>query len=274
MTSIVVMKHPDAIHLLTDSASYTVDGVVTGFEDKVSVLPDINMAIFTRGPVIARHLFALSLVDRFASFDDFILDAPNHVRKVYLDHEDMLRQCGHPDTEFYCFGWSEHRQRPEGYQIRCGYEDSACYTDAKSAPKLKGGKGVYNKPFILHSVANLSMAPGIFSSDDLKAAGFPFHLATEDMTPEVDMLQIMEMMRRKPCARFPDQSKTITCGGRALLTTVTRRGSSQKVLVEWPDAIGEPIQAAAPVDWKVWRDGATFRHKLTSSRRALRKVAA
>jgi len=249
MSAIVILKQSDAIYCLTDAASYTADGVVTGVGKKVSVLPDINMVIATRGPCEANTVFALSFVDQFSSFDDFVANAPEHVRRVYFDYEDFMRRGGHPDVEFYCFGWSKQRGQPEGYQIRCGYPDSKMYSDMKNAPKRE----ILNLPFHLHKISDFAIAPGIFSRADLEATQFPAHLKPAGMNPEVDMLHVMEMMRRKPTSRFPDQPKRILVGGHALLTKVDQHGVQQKTLTEWPLDVGEHVQTPAPIDWNEWR---------------------
>jgi hypothetical protein len=272
MSAIVILKQPDALYLLTDGASYTADGVVTSIEPKVAVLPDINMAIFTRGPAGSSHLAMFTWLDEFASFDEFAADSVEHVRKLYFQNEAWMRRGGHPDLEFFFAGWSELRNRPECYLIRCGYEDSACHYHKKMGSKA--GSKYRDKPFQKQPVSDFCFAPGIFEKSDLTATKFPTHLKPKDLTPEVDMLHVMEMMRRKPCARFDDQPKRITVGGHALLTRIDADGVTQKMLAEYPDAIGEPIQAPAPLDWQRWRDGALFRHKLRSPANDNRRAAA
>jgi hypothetical protein len=223
-------------------------------------MPDINMAITTRGPAGAAHLALFTFIDQFPSFDNFVANAAEHVRAWYFDHESWMRKGGHPDLEFYFFGWSEKRTRPEGYLIRCGYADSACYRDQKSG--AKAGRKYRNKPFIVQELSDFCCAPGIFQMSDLAAAKFPVNLKPKDLTPEIDLLHIMEMLRRTPDARFPGDKKAIFIGGHATLTCIDADGVTQKTLATWPDAIGEPILVSAPLDWQRWRDGQMFRHRL------------
>ena len=95
---------------------------------------------------------------------------------------------------------------------------------------------------------------------------FPVHLKPKDFTPEVDSLN--EMMRRTP-------SKThgLRVGGHAQMTIIARDGITQKMLAEYPDAIGQPLGAPPALDWKRWRDAAEFRHKLTTSSHRQGKIA-
>jgi hypothetical protein len=272
MSAIVILKQSDAIYMLADGASYTADGVVTSIEPKVAVLPDINMAIFTRGPAGSAHLAMFTWLGEFTSFDEFVDCAPEHVRKFYFQNETWMRKGGHPDLEFYFAGWSELRNRPEGYLIRCGYDDSACHVDRKKGSKA--GRKYRNKPFQMQAVSDFCMAPGIFDKSQLAAANFPTHLKPKDLTPDVDMLHVIEMMRRAPCARFDDQPKRITVGGHALLTRIGADGVTQKTIAEWPDAIGEPIQAPAPLDWQRWRASKEFRRKMTSPANSNRSTPA
>jgi hypothetical protein len=78
-------------------------------------------------------------------------------------------------------------------------------------------------------------------------------LKVSELSPEIDMLHVMEMMRRTPDARFPSEKKVITCGGHALLTRIDPYGVTQKTLTEWPHVIGQPIQVPPPLDWAAWR---------------------
>jgi hypothetical protein len=261
MTALVYLRQDDALYLLTDGASYTDDGVVTAIEPKPAVMPDdTNMVIFTRGPAGSAHLAAFNFVDQFASFDEFVDGAEQNVLKWYFDYEIWMRRGHHPDLEFYFFGWSEKRARPEGYQIRCGYEDSTFHSDKNVGRK----QGIRNKPFVRLELPDLSVAPGIFDKSVLAATKFPAHLKPRDLVPEVDVLHLMEVLRRTPCARFPGDPETITVGGHALLTRIDADGVTQKMLAEYPDAIGEPIQTPPPLDWERWRASREFRRKMIS----------
>jgi hypothetical protein len=214
------------------------------------------MVIFTQGPAGSAHLAAFTFVDQFPSFDAFVVSAGANVRKWYFDHESWMRAGGHPDLVFYFFGYSEKRERPEGYMIRCAYDKAAFDRDGKvSRDGWFWNRKVKLKPFqVLPISGNLSISPGVFSKDELAAAAFPVHLQAKDLVPEVDMLHIMEMMRRKPCSRFPEEPARVAVGGHALLTTIGATGVTQKLLAEYPDDIGKPIKAPAPLDWKQWRD--------------------
>jgi hypothetical protein len=133
--------------------------------------------------------------------------------------------------------------------IRCGFDESTFYRDqAAGHPDM-----VAKAPFEIHVVSDFSCAPGLFGSVDLDAAGFPVHLRPLKFDPEVDLLHVFEMLRRTPCARFPGDPLQIMVGGHALLTRVGRDGITQKMLAEYDDAIGEPIQRSAPLNWKQWR---------------------
>jgi hypothetical protein len=127
---------------------------------------------------------------------------------------------------------------------------------------MKGAKASQkyrSAPFVMQAVGDFCFAPGIFEKADLAATKFPVHLKVADLTPEIDLLHVLEMMRRTPCARFDDQPKTITTGGHATLTRIDADGVTQKTLVTWPDMIGEVIPVSPPIDWQRWRDGLVSR---------------
>jgi hypothetical protein len=259
MSAIAILRHKDAIHFVTDGLSYTPEGIVTGCCSKVGVVDDLKMAIFTRGPSFGAHTAAEFFADRFASFDDFVEVAPEAIRIFYETYEAEMRASSHPDMEFYFFGWSAKRTKPEAYRVRCGYSDSIMYSDKEDS---SGGRYV-DKPFTLLTLPDLGLAPGL-QPWQLKAARFASHLKTEQMVPDVDLLHLIEIMRRTPTARFPDQPKSITVGGHAELTTVDDRGVSHRILAEYDYAIGEPLAAAAPLDWKRWRGKAALNYRLAS----------
>lgn len=255
MTALVYLKTPAAMHLMTDSACYFPDATVVGFAPKVAVLPDINMAIFTRGPAGAADIARDAWVGRFTSYDAFAANAVENVRAFYYSKEKALRATGQPDLEFYYFGYSKRHGCFEGRQIRCGFEDSAMHTDQD----IGGAHIVRNPPFVEHELKVFGMAPGLFTKEDLAAATSPIHVKPSKWIPEIDMLQVLEMMRRKPEARFPGQPLRIYTGGHALLTTVTTSGITQKIVADFGDEIGRPIQQPAPVNWKRWREEALRR---------------
>jgi hypothetical protein len=256
MSSIVILKQPGAIYTLTDGASWTADGIVTAIGPKTAVLPDINMAIFTQGPATLAWLGLYTFVDQFASFDHFVGEAAAHVRKLYFDHESLMREGGNPDAVFYFFGYSDRRSQIEGYVIHCSYDREGFYRDQKISVRGWSGrsKDVKIKPFVAYPITgNLTVAPGIFSKADLDAANFPTHLKPAELVPEIDMLHVFEMLRRTPCARFANEPKRINVGGHALLTRIDADGVTQTILAEYDDPIGWPIQEAPPLDWAKWR---------------------
>jgi hypothetical protein len=259
MSGIIVLKQPGVIYTLVDGASYTPDGILTNITAKTAPLPDIRMSIFTQGPAGAAHLAAIAFYEQFASFDEFAADSAEHVRKFYFDNEAWMRRGGRPELVFYFTGYSDKRSRPEGYMIRCAFDDNAFAHDSGRKKNFK------LKPFVRHTIADdLSVSPGIFSKADLVAAKFPTHLAPKFLDPETDMLHIMEMIRRKPCSFYPGDPDRIMVGGCALLTRIDEFTITQKVLAEYPDAIGEPMMAPAPLDYARWRAGREFRRKLTT----------
>jgi hypothetical protein len=170
--------------------------------------------------------------------------------------------------EFYFFGWSPARNRPEGYRVRCGYADSVMFTDGEN----KNAGRYTEEPFTLSVLPDVGVAPALLPPQ-LKAAHFASHLKTHQMTPEVDLLHLIEILRRTPTSRFPDQPKTITVGGHAELTTVSAAGITQRILAEYDYAIGEPVPRAAPLDWKAWRRAAELKRKLSAPNNQKAKAA-
>jgi hypothetical protein len=257
MSAIAILQKPEALYFATDCASYDIDGVITALDSKVAIIPDIPMAIFTRGPSGASHVAMFEFLDKFATFDQFVDDASATIRKFYYGYESYMRKCGHPDLEFYFFGWSERREQPEGYMIRCGYADSALHSD-KKAPGHKRERKYRAKPFVVQSLPIFGHAPGLFGPAEFAVCAFP-RGKPADLLPELDLLHVVEMMRHTPT-----RNGQINVGGSVELTTVNESGITKKTLKKYDDVIGQPIKAIAPLDWKRWRDNQAFRHKLTS----------
>jgi hypothetical protein len=244
MSAIAILRQKKAIHFLTDAASYTADGVVTGIGSKVGLIENPPIAIYTRGPANTATLAARQLDGAFASFDDLIANAEDRIKCFYYVNAEHMRASGFPDLDMYLFGWSESRNCPEGYSIRCGFDDSDLHRDTDWG-------GIRPAPFKLHTLSALCCAP-LIDQAQLPATGFPMHLKPNKLNPETDLLHLMELMRRTPSEMKPWLPKINTVGGFALLTSVSRTGITQKVLAEYSDRVGEKITPEA-IDWKKWR---------------------
>ncbi|MCP1852109.1 MULTISPECIES: hypothetical protein [unclassified Bradyrhizobium] len=262
MSAVIWLKQRDACHLLVDATGYLEDGEIVWIGDKCEMLPDLHCAVSCLGAAGLGDVVIEALCETFSSFDEIVEGGPtvpgpvSELRgKPDIPLESLMREIfetycsnvtgpGRRVCEAWLIGWSHQRNRAEGYSIWLENFDEW--------EKRDGGNPGSCPPFRLVSNSwpmNLACSPTPTKQQFDEAHFAPWD--TESLIPEIDLLQFMELQRRKPFGdSYPPR---YVVGGYALLTTVDRRGVTQRRIHTWPeDTVGGMI-TPLPIDWARWR---------------------
>lgn len=244
MSAAIMLRQRDNIHLLVDAASYYSDGIVAGFIDKCCALPEIRCAVTTLGASNWAPIIFDAIRQNFTSFDDVKAWIGPLLERLYGQYADTICEPGMwAAADVWVTGWSDEIDGPDGFTISMdGPAEWASHHE--NNPHAR-------HPFVVDTLASLGLnlhpcptAHQFFEA--WRPASLP---EPENIVPELDLLQIMEMQRRIPC-RFNGHP---IVGGYAVLTTVDRNGVSQRRIHTWTeDEPGELIKPP-PIDWKRWR---------------------
>jgi hypothetical protein len=139
-------------------------------------------------------------------------------------------------------GWLESEDRPAAYSMNMFTEGSS-----QIARVLANSPNAATTQFFkLTEQTGLAGTP-LPGLKLLDAAGFKILDDDNDYHPEIDLLHLVEVQRHEQI------EGAYWVGGKAVLTSIDRRGITQRVLHHWPeDEIGKPI-APLPIDWRAWR---------------------
>ncbi|MHC2334483.1 hypothetical protein [Bradyrhizobium sp. USDA 4454] len=262
MSAVIWLKQRDACHLLVDATAYLDDGVITWIGDKCTLLPELNCAISTLGSVGLGDFVVAAVRENFSSFDEVVDGAqtvPGPVQELRgkpdIRVESLMRDVfraycsdttrrGRLVCEAWMIGWSHRRNRAEGFTIWLENVDDWEKRDGKNPGSCP--------PFRLVAQGwplNIACSPTP-SREQFEQARFSI-LDTENLKPDIDLLQFMELQRRKPFGN--SQPPRYVVGGYALLTSVDRKGVTQRKIHTWhEDKVGGKIEPQ-PIDWLRWR---------------------
>jgi len=223
MSAMITISTPTALHILADSAAVDCrDNRVVEFVDKVRTRDRCAFAI--RGPQcmiepLERIIFALG-----TDVDELRGMAPGWLIVHAMPLLDEVGALGMPsDMDLVVAGWSEKRGRPAAWFMT---------TD----PERHGLDVAAWQPVDLDGVALLP------DFDDRAAfmAGLPRDGDT------IDPHRVgFELMKRQRAAILATGIAGVSVGGSCELVTIAEAGITRTTLGTWPDAIGEPIRAAA-----------------------------
>jgi hypothetical protein len=248
MSSAIMLKQRDSIHLAVDAAAYFSDGIVASLIDKCAAIHEMHCAITTLGASNWQPIICDAIREKFATFDELMDGIEVLLKEVFEAHSDTVAAPGLRVTgDVWMIGWSKRRQAPEGFTIGLDHLDEWIERRAK-------GDLAARQPFKIDLIGNMGLDLNWHphpTGEQLFAARFPVPLnETDSLHPEVDLLRLMEVHRRMP---FDKVAGAYCVGGYALLTSVDSRGVTQRRIHEWPeDRVGELI-TPQPIDWCKWR---------------------
>ncbi len=242
MSSLTIIQQKDAVHLITDAAHYDMEGVVCSIASKVEELPNSGCVFALRGASYATIPLRF-LLSRLRSLDAVTNALPGIISVIDGTFDDLTAGQAQPEQRHFevtVAGWSDRMQSlvvgiattyepsdpndPLGFSFQPGYET---------------GVPFYAPPAVMIPPVDFPHAIGreIETQEDI-----------DSLDPAVDGLAMFEAQRRYPALFAGDVQYLV--GGFAELTTVRREGVTRRILKEWPDEVGRPLQpeGAAPVE--------------------------
>lgn len=252
MSGIILLQQRSAVTCACDGASYTADGILRSVVQKAFALPTLNMVVASTGVGGLSAVFGNRLSAMFRSFDDAIANLETCMPDLVEDHfDEHIEGAAFTNFTLYFAGMSETRG-PEIYSVFfCEPADRAHWESLATEPGQAS-------PLKLRRIEGLFLNPPLELSD-LRAAGVPCHGTESEVLArfgDVDLLHIMEIMRRQQGPLRPGMPSKFWVGGHCLITTVDGEGIRQRVVHRWSDRVGEPIQPD-PIDWAAWRGAQT-----------------
>jgi hypothetical protein len=212
MTAINVIRHPDAIYILTDGAGFGEDSQPSALVNKVFPLPHLNAALALRGqfPMLVVLASALSTV-AIDTFDELKRLLPSIALQVASGLRPVMVSV---EFDLVVGGFSE----------ASGSDSYGVFSHDRHGLA----------PWKVHQFGEMSVAP---QSDEVQAFlwSFPEGMSAKDFTPEVDGLALLNVQRATA------EGGRIM-GGFAQLTKITRQGIGTRVLERWPVTAGADLR--------------------------------
>jgi hypothetical protein len=219
MTSINVIKKSDAVHMLTDGASWLYNGdYYYGPQiSKAWPLPHLSAVVATRGPVGCSPILADLFMTGCSSYDEMKRAATTIIGAALATEQYSYAFSGpfSSHIEFVIAGWSE-TIGPDAFVVK-----------VNSVREL-----------ILENCGQVMMAPGDKSIEAAVLAQLPARVTSaEEMDPVRDGILIMEAQRAELSLEGAPRGM-VTCGAFAQLTTVDAQSITSKIIKRWPYKIG------------------------------------
>jgi hypothetical protein len=234
MSALVMVCKSDRVELLSDAALYDpTSGIVGAIHSKLAPLPELNCVMTGRGAIPVMWITAYVAGLSSTSFDDVVanFDAIRTDAATYNNGSVPIEEW--TNTDIGLVGWSESRNRPEGYVAL-----------ARGLPQIGLCAGSLHPCDV-----------GVFASGSAEVADAFVASVRENpdaFDAETDGVAVMELIRRevRPLTDESDSLVGHCVGGFVEQATVTRGGVSVRTIHEWRDEIGRPIMPS-PLDARV-----------------------
>jgi hypothetical protein len=237
MTSLICVAQPrrGIIHFVTDAALYQ-NRIVTAFGTKTTTIPQWPGIVSTAGNAAAASLFAHTLSQQFATWDDLIEGQTelSHLSGIVeawgLSHATILLAGVSAARGPEAFTFQTTTTPPPGVSAE-EYEADPYFADAYKLVKLPDVIATPVPPFETVLAAN-------FDGIDL------------DADPELIVWSMRKVLAMQRHMSLPNDIGGI--GGFAELTTISADGITQRIIQHWPeDKIGAALHHG-PIDWDRW----------------------
>jgi hypothetical protein len=242
VSSILVLRQRSSVHLMCDAATYDYPAGILRAVDlkKCYALPGLSAAVSCTGPADLGAFFGHCLPQHVTSFDRLIAMGNEIIPELFENYAEAVRG-GDANSTLYLIGWHEGAQRPAAYSIELWTEGSSKITNVLDNSANAASIERYK---LKETILAGTPLPG---PDLLAAAGLSIPDDENEMSPEIDLLHLMEVQRHERI------DGNYWVGGHAFLTSIDRRGISQRVVHRWEeDRVGSLITPPA-IDWSAWR---------------------
>jgi hypothetical protein len=244
VSSIIVLRQRSSVHLMCDGAAYEQPGGILRAVDlkKCHAMPTLSAAVSCTGPALLGAWFGEELPKHMNSFDDLIARASHVLPKLFEEYASEERG-GDASSTLYLIGWHSAAKRPAAYSIDLWTDGSSRIAKVleNTSPEVRAR---VKRNQLEETILAGTPLPG---ADLLEAAGLAIPDDENAISPEIDLLHLMEVQRHE------EIEGRYWVGGQALLTSIDRRGIMQRVVHTWgEDRVGEVI-APLLIDWLAWR---------------------
>lgn len=216
MTAINVIKQKNAVHVLTDGASWLPGGNFGPAGAKVHQLPHLNAVVACRGPRLGGVLIADFLGSCANSYDEMKSRAAEMVEGAAIFYQPIFAAGTFSEKiEIVVAGWSE-ASGPDAFVVSWASDNPAAVQDcgpvmmAPSSPAIE-------------RAALGALPPGVRSADD--------------MDPVRHGLAML--LAQRAAAGLSDIAVSVV-GAFLQLTTVSPEFITTRILHRWPDEWGIP----------------------------------
>lgn len=233
MTAHNVVSTPDSVILVSDTASYSLDGVIREFKSKAYVNKTKRWGALFTGSTVAGDFWRENMPD--VSFDEVRRIVPRVMRRQFEILSEEIGDDAHLGVSLA--GWSD-----EDAAWRC------CVV------KSWGGAPLNFEAFTAYTGGG-SITPNPLVN------GVERRLTDFELGWNYGQLGHLETLRRILIAQRRvdlkvDGGRTVPCaiGGRGEAVVITKAGVKRTTLIEWNDVVGEAVEdrvarrAAEPAD--------------------------
>jgi hypothetical protein len=222
MSAINVISQANAVHVLTDGASYDHNGVMAFPGPKVWPMPHLSCVLAVSGSRMAPGMLVEGMSAVADTFDELKAKAAEAFRTI----SDAFTASGAP-LGMVVAGWGS------------AGADSYIVVNHNFYPGVE--------PFTVASMGPIAILPSEIDMQEwVDGMGHPVESA-DDIDPAVDGLALLELQRRSmvPVASNPAVQAKIV-GAFAQLTTIKRDGEiSTRILKRWDDHAGTKVDSLA-----------------------------
>jgi hypothetical protein len=220
MTAINILRQKNAVHLISDGASYDENQRLVSSGPKVFALPHINTAIGIRGPTVALPLIAHFVGHAASSYDGLKTNIAGVLKSAFANMKAVTDLCPAIDRGMYAdvaiIGFSERSGEPDAYVISKPKDEDAAWP--------------------VTQIPEMGFMPSL---QEINTWIKTIAVSINELDPCDFGLRVLEMQR---AARFHERCHI---GGFAQITTVTRTGGiNSKMLRHWNDTPGSLMGVA------------------------------
>lgn len=228
MTAINAIVQPSAVHMLTDTAVFDMDGRILRFRDKMAEFPDMRLAVAWTGygsmsRASSRHKGAEKAIRELAGGDQqkALAVIPALLRTMHQQNIAEIPTSDPAYASIACVVAMWCMKSNEGQVYMADSEPGALHPEYQpyTLQRLRRFVNVGSKG---------AAAPEFDYEDDTR------------FRPEIEGLQLLEIQRGFTQNMAGNADRGV--GGQARWTKIDANGIRTKTLKRWPDKVGQLIQ--------------------------------
>jgi hypothetical protein len=226
VTAINIIRQRDAVHVLTDGASYDHEGVLAWPGPKIWPLPHLHAVVAVSGLRLMPGIAVELLSQAADSYDELKAKAADVVREIDTDFAPFADAFAMGETPLAIVVAGFGAAGPDSYIV------------------ANHGRYPGISPFTVTTTGPIAIMPEIDVQAWADSIGRNI-AGADDLDPAVDGLRLLEVQRATPVPVLGNEAvQARIVGSFAQLTTIHRDGEiSTRVLKRWDDEAGTKIAA-------------------------------